>query len=268
MHPPPAATPSLFDGQARAYERRAALPPGVGAEIARAVTEVTALGRDDLLVEIGAGTGLVGRFFATGGPRYLGLDLSLDMLALFRAKRGAAGHPLAQADGNRTWPVAGGVAAAIFSSRALHLLSTPHVATQARRIARAGGAALVTGRLRYERGGIRERIAVRMRSLLREEGYRPRGGERMQRRLVAVLGREDREPIPRRRVACWSATATPRQAISEWRRKPGLGGLDPDAGAKRRVLDRLEEWARAETGDLDRVFETGVAYDIEGVWIR
>lgn len=270
MRRDPSVSPSLFDGQARSYDRRAGLPAGVGHAVARAVCELCRLGPDDLLLEAGAGTGLVGRWLAAEPVRYLGFDLSLDMLAAFCAHSApAAASPAGpgpwrvRADGNRPWPLRDGAARAIFSSRALHLLSTPHVAGQVARLGHPGGWTLLTGRLRFAPDGLRHAMAVEMRRLLRAEGERPRGGERRQKRLLAALA-DGAEPIPRREVARWTVSWTPRQGLADWRGKPGLGGIAPPQDVKGRVLEAVERWAVGAAGDLDREIETAVAYTLEG----
>lgn len=264
----PAEGRPLFDGQAERYERRAALPAGVGRAVARAVVTLSGAEPGDLAVEVGAGTGMVGRWLARPPIRYLGFDVAAGMLAVFRRRLEAAPGErlLACADGDRCWPVADGAARVIFSSRALHLLAVGHVAREVRRVARRDGATLITGRLRFAPDGVRDALAQAMRRRLRQHGCRPRGGTRMQARLIDTLCQRGAErAFERQRVARWSVSGTLRQAIDDWRGKPGLGGLRPPEPIKRAVLEAVESWARSRLGALDRPFETEVAYVLEGV---
>ena len=49
-----------FDEQPHLYDARAGLPAAAAAAAARAVVEVAGVGGDDLVVEVGAGTGEIG----------------------------------------------------------------------------------------------------------------------------------------------------------------------------------------------------------------
>src|SRR5947209_5451722 len=67
--------PERFDAQARSFDARAGLPADAARAVARAVLDLAALGPDDLLVELGAGTGQIGRELAES-VRYVGVDRS------------------------------------------------------------------------------------------------------------------------------------------------------------------------------------------------
>lgn len=257
----------LFDGQAEAYERRAALPGDVGRAVARSVLSLSGAGAGDLVLEVGAGTGLIGRHLVEGAPAYIGFDIAADMLAVFAGRLGGdrSRGLLTLADGDRQWPIAAGAARAIFSSRALHLLPLDHVVRQVARVGCPAGTTLVIGRLRFAADGIRDRMARAMRTGLRRRGQRPRGGQRLQRRLIETLCQDGWRPIERQQVAAWSVLGTPRRALEDWRGKPGLGGIRPPKAIKQAVLAEVEAWAHQACGDLDRPFETEVAYTLEGV---
>ena len=83
----------------------------------------------DLLLEIGAGTGEIGFEIARLHGRYVGLDLSLPMLRVFRGHQVGLSAPLALivGDADRTWPITDQSVQAIFGSRSLHLLSLDRV---------------------------------------------------------------------------------------------------------------------------------------------
>src|SRR6267143_6066469 len=142
------ASPELFDGQAGFFEKRAGLPEDCCRDIANAVVEIGETGPADLLVEVGAGTGQLGRWF---GPtlRYIGLDLSAGMLNEFSRYRDndPASRLLIQADANASWPLADGVVRVLFSSRTMHLLDQEHVAREFLRVSSSAGATLILGRV-------------------------------------------------------------------------------------------------------------------------
>src|SRR3982751_6441596 len=142
--PPVHSRPELFDTQAAGFDERVGLPVDVCREIARKVIEHGEVAPDDLLLEIGAGTGQIGVWLGALA-RYVGLDLSAGMLLEFarRLTGSEATGALIQADANLAWPVADGMTRAIFGSRVLHLLNPQRVADQAMRVASPRGATLI-----------------------------------------------------------------------------------------------------------------------------
>lgn len=249
-----------FDAQAAEFDRRAGLAEETARAVAAAVVEVSGAGRGELLVEIGAGTGLVGRWLLEQPVRYLGLDVSRPMLEVFR-RRLPAGAPLAQADAARPWPLPDGAARAVFGSRALHLLPEEHVVGELLRVGGAG-AACVVGWVERPPESVKGRLAREMRRRLRERGYAPRsaGGRRF---LEALRARGARE-LPRTVAAAWPAFHSPRRALADWRSKDGLGGIVLPPGVQEEVLRELEEWAVAELGGLDAEHEVEESYVLEG----
>src|SRR5260221_9632928 len=101
-----------FDEQAGAYEERAGLPDAICREVAALVLE----GSSGLVLDVGAGTGAIGRELAHK-TRYVALDISRPMLSQLSAAR-------VQADADGRWPLAGGSADVILFSRSAHLLKS------------------------------------------------------------------------------------------------------------------------------------------------
>src|SRR5437763_14663503 len=87
-----AGEPERFDAQAPGFDRRAGLPADAARAVARAVLEIAAPGPDDLLVELGAGTGEIGQHLIES-VRYLGIERSRAMLELLRGKLAGAHDP-------------------------------------------------------------------------------------------------------------------------------------------------------------------------------
>src|SRR5687768_4235574 len=101
---------ALFDGQADTYDQRVGLSEQDCQAIVRTVLTLAHIQPHDLLLEIGAGTGMIGTWFARQPLRYVGLDLSGGMLAAFqqRLSRHSRTRLLLRADGNAPWPLADG----------------------------------------------------------------------------------------------------------------------------------------------------------------
>ena len=257
------ASPELFDGQAVFFDRRTGLPDECCRAVAERIVETCgARARGGgLVVEVGCGTGQIGQWIV-GPARYVGFDLSLNMLSEFRRRLGAGQGraTLLQADANAAWPFADGAAVVIFSSRAVHLLEPGHVAAEIFRLASPAGATAVLGRVERTPGSVKERMAREMNERLRRRGLQGRRGERRNRRLFEScerLGAEMSEPVP---VATWKVSASPRQSLDSWRSLTGLGGLPVSAETRAEVLDELEVWAAEAFGGLERVSEFEETY--------
>jgi methyltransferase family protein len=260
------ASPEFFDGQAGVFEKRTGLAEDVCRDIAKTVRELGETAPGDLLVEIGAGTGQIGRWF--GAPlRYVGLDLSAGMLTEFSHYRDSdfASRLLIQADANASWPVAGGAARLIFSSRTMHLLDQEHVAREFLRVASSAGATLILGRVEREPESIRSRMAQEMNERLRVHGFTGRRGQRQNRKLFELCCSSGAVALDPLQVASWSTIASPRQSLDSWRSKQGLGGLPVPDKIRAEVLRKLEDWAEEAFGGLDREFESEETYVLKSL---
>src|SRR5215510_3544355 len=83
---------STFDATATRFEQYRALPVGVP----QAIRQSTGAPPSARVLDLGAGSGRIGRAFVEAGDSYVGADFSLPMLREFRARRTAG---LLQADG-------------------------------------------------------------------------------------------------------------------------------------------------------------------------
>lgn len=259
MSLPAPGSPTPFDGQAADFDRRVGLPPADCRAIAAAVARFGADGPGERIVEIGAGTGMIGRWFLDHSVRYVGLDLSRGMLEEFRRK--VASSPLVQADASQAWPLPDGSARVVFSSRAIHLLPLAHVVRETRRV--APGGALVLGRVERPPDSVKARLAREMRRRLRGLGFSPRDAG--SRRLLQALLDEGARGLGRAEVVRWPSRQTPRTALGQWRGKEGLGGIVLPPGVQEEVLRGLEAWAEETFGGLDVLQETEEAYVLESV---
>lgn len=253
--------PEFFDHQAASFERRAGLPESYCSEIARAVIEIGEAGAGDLVVELGPGTGQIGRWF-DAGVRYVGLDLSIEMLREFRARLGDGhvGKALVRADAQGSWPIADASARVVFGSRAVHLLDQEHVARELFRVAARDGAMLIVGRVRREPQSIRARMSREMNERLRERGFEGRGGERQNRKLFEACSRRGAKILEPVTVARWTVSASPQVSLDSWRSLVSLGGINVPSEVRDEILKELEGWACKEFGALDREFESEETY--------
>ena len=261
--PGPAApgSPTPFDDQASEFDRRVGLPESDCQAIAAAVAGLAEVQPGDRVLEIGAGTGMIGRWFLDQPVRYVGMDLSRGMLEVFRHR--AAGAGLVQADGARTWPLPDGSVRAVFSSRAIHLLPLELAVGEVFRVAAADGAACVLGWVERRPESLKNRMSKEMQRRLRERGFAVRSAG--SRRFLAAFRDRGAEELPKTVVARWPARNMPYQSIESWRSKRGLGGIVLPPGVQAEVLDELEAWAVETFGGLDATEDTEEAYVLEGV---
>ncbi len=281
MSPPADPDRISYDDQADIFEDRAGLPAGIARQIADAVCDYAGLGPGDLIVEIGAGTGEIGQWLARPPYRYLGFDSSQPMLDVFipRLRRdgdevvasGSGGAaPLAdvtvlRADADAPWPVADQSAAAIFGSRVLHLLRAEHVIKEAERIARAGSAVLICGRVERSSDSPRAKARHKLRELLAERGLQPRPTRRRPTQLFAHAEAVGAEILAPRVAASWPETDQVTRVIEAWRGKTSLGGINPPADVAQAVLAALTAWAAKTYGQPAAAVTTESQYVLDGI---
>ena len=250
-----------FDRQAVDFDRRAGLPPGVAPRIAAAVAELAPAG-SGVVLDLGAGTGQIGEHLAamwtagaSGGSarrRYLGIDVSLPMLAVFRRKLDTGSRAtLARADGGASWPIASGAVGLVFSSRAAHLLPPAVLVEEILRAASPEGAVAVFGSVRSEPESLRAVVRRQMRRLLAEHGYEGRRAGASQQKLAEALAERGGEVLPLRTASSWDVVHRASDALAAWRAKEGLGGRAVPPEVQDSVLQRLEEWVLEHYGSVD-----------------
>jgi SAM-dependent methyltransferase len=238
-----------FDEQAPSYEERAGLPDDIAREVASLVLD----GASGLVLDVGAGTGTLGRELAPRA-RYLGLDMSRPMLRQFVA-------PRLQADADARWPIADGAAGVVLFSRSAHLLKSQAVMGEVLRVAGQGARVLV-GRVRRPRESAPEEIKRTMQAMLRERELPNKNGERAARDFLDALPGTRLED---RFSAEWTEEEAPIDSFESWRAKPGLGGRVVPDGVKAQILDELQLWAEEQFGDLRAKSAVPRRYFLEGV---
>jgi SAM-dependent methyltransferase len=249
-----------FDGQAADFDLRAGLPAGVARQVAAALVELAPEG-SGVILDLGAGTGQIGEHLARLRCRYVGLDVSGPMLAVFRRKLAARGA-LVRADAAVPWPIAGGRVKLVFFSRAAHLLPPSVLVEEALRVASPEGALAVFGGVRSDPESLRAVLRREMRRLLAEHGFEARRAGDSRERLAGALAESGGEVQPVVTAASWTAVHRASDALAAWRAKAGLGGRAVTPEIQDRVLARLEDWIRERYGSLDVARETTERYDL------
>jgi ubiquinone/menaquinone biosynthesis C-methylase UbiE len=259
----PPGSPTPFDGQAPEFDRRVGLPEADCRAIAAAVLGMAEVRPGEALAEIGAGTGMIGRWLLESPARYVGVDLSRGMLEVFRHRSGVSGGRLVQGDAAGPWPFPDGSLRAVFSSRAIHLLPLAHVVDELFRAGAPAGAACILGWVERRPESVKTRMSKEMQRRLRERGFAAKSAG--SRRLLEACRQRGARELPRVTVVRWPVAHTPRQSLEQWGGKVGLGGLVLPPGVQEEVLRELAEWAAGVFGDLDAEHPSEEAYVLDGV---
>jgi ubiquinone/menaquinone biosynthesis C-methylase UbiE len=259
-----ARSASTFDEQATRYDARVGLPESAAAAVAAEIMAWAGLQAEDLVLELGAGTGEIGMHLVQLPVRYLGVDNSAEMLRLFRDKLGEQPASLLLADASQVWPLDDHAASVVFASRVIHLLDAKHVASETLRVCRPGGW-LMLGRVLRDGDGVKERLRRRRLELLQQAGVGPLRGREGARRVIEHCLSAGAESMERRVVAEWSGAISPAEVIAGWTSLSRMGSVAVDPVSRQEILAELQDWARAELGDLDQPETYRERYAIECV---
>jgi SAM-dependent methyltransferase len=244
------------------FDRRAGLPAGIGRQIAAVLEELVPSG-GGVILDLCAGTGQIGEHLVRGRCRYLAIDVSAPMLAVFRRKLGAGdGGALVRADAGARWPIASGRTHLVFVSRAAHLLPPGVLVEETLRVASPRGALFVLGGVRSERDSLRAVLRRQMWRLLAERGVEGRNARRSQHRIADALVERGGEILAPRTAASWAVVDRAGDALAAWRAKSGLGGRAVAPEVQDDVLRRLEDWIRERYGSLDVARDATERYEL------
>lgn len=257
---------SRFDAQAEAFEEFAGFDAPIGRQIAEGVIKLAELVPGARLLEIGAGTGLIGRHFVELGVDYCGLDLSRPMLEVFRRSESAGSKhrsELIQADSDRPWPLADHSMAVLFGARVVHLLDPEHTVQEAVRVARPG-APLLIGRVQRDPNSLKSRLRQQKRLLWTRAEPATLDGAEATRRLLERFVSLGASAIEQTIVASWQGTVTAESILSTWETKASRGASRwGNVGGP--GLSALRNWAQAEVGPLDQPHGFTESFVILGV---
>jgi ubiquinone/menaquinone biosynthesis C-methylase UbiE len=246
---------SVYDALAPRFERDRALPGGVAEAIRAAVLDAATVARPRVL-DLGAGTGRIGRPFVAAGDDYVGADLSFGMLRAFIARCDRAPR-LVQADGHQLPFGAAAFDAVVLVQVFGGMSDWRQFADEVRRVLRANGV-IVIGRTAAPEHGLDARMKQQLESFLGARGIEPRGNARAD--VEKLLG-ANATVVERRVAGRWTAQRTPRQFIARHRNGARFAAL-PE-GAKDDAMERLAAWAEASFGSLDAASSEPHAFELQ-----
>lgn len=247
---------STFDLHAARFERYRALPSGVAQAIRRAVWESTEAASSARVLDLGAGSGRIGRAFIEAGDAYVGADFSLPMLREFRAASSAA--CLLQADGGRL----------PFQDCSFELVLLMQVLSGAHnwrnllcetvRVIVPGGS-VVVGHTVTPPAGVDAQMKSQLAVILEEMGAASHQSKKSRDQSLEWLQTGSSRRL-RVTAASWMALRTAREFLERHRSGAQFSRLP--AAVQAEALKRLSAWAIKTCGSLDEVFPEQHSFEL------
>lgn len=249
-----------FDINAAEFDQHRVLPEGVPEAIRREVWAALKTQAGARVLDLGAGTGRIGRAFVAARDPYFAVDFSLEMLQQFHSVTTEGPAPvLVQADGSQL-PFASHTFAVVMLMQVLSSADDSRgLLNEVLRVLRLGGL-IVTGHTVMPDDGVDHRMKQRLNELLRERGVEPPQGSLRRHEALDWL-----EGLAIRRTgrvaASWNTSRAPRQFLARHRTGARFSRLP--AEIRDEAMDRLGEWATAAFGSLDAVFPEQHSFELE-----
>ena len=248
---------SNFDSTASNFEHYRSLPAEVPKAIRAAIWQVLRRSTTARVLDIGAGTGRIGKAFAAAGDFYVGVDASLAMLREFPAT--STGCFLAQADG-RQLPFRDGTFDVVLLMQVLSGIGDwQEILSETRRVLLPGGSVAVGHTLSPE-SGIDAQLKGRLTAILEEmevAWYRPKESRRQALAwLESSAVRHVRGP-----AASWNVITTPQEFLA--RHLTGARFAALPVSAQEQALKQLAAWAETIFGSLDTQFQEKRSFELD-----
>lgn len=240
---------SEFDATASTFERHRSLPKEAAEAIRAEILAAVRLSKPAQVLEVGAGTGRIGKVFIAAGDSYVGVDASLAMLRKFSVAFPSAS--LLQADG-RQLPFGNGAFDVVLF---MHVLSSiadwQGVLIEARRVLRPGGA-IAVGHTISPETGIDAQLKRRLKAILSEMQIDWHKPEKSRQDALVWLESSSEHHV-RSQAVSWNVETTPRNFLQRHRTGARFAALPADV--QEQALRKLHTWADANFGSVDTVFQ-------------
>lgn len=248
---------SAFDAIAATFERHRALPEGAPEAIRAAIWSAAGLTGPARVLDIGAGTGRIGRAFVNAGDSYTGLDSSSAMLREFRIH--APNCTLVQADAT-SLPFDRNSFDVVLLMQVLSGAEDGRgVVAEARRVVRRGGCVAV-GHTAGPELGVDSRLKGRLKVILDEMGVEFPKQEKARKEALAWL--ESQAVLHRHCIAAsWTAQVTADGFLQRHRTGARFAKLPRDV--QDGALAALREWAADRFGALDKSYSETRNFEVD-----
>jgi ubiquinone/menaquinone biosynthesis C-methylase UbiE len=247
---------SSFDRNADKFERYRALPGGVPQAIRNAVWQATGAKPGARVLDLGAGSGRIGRAFVEAGDSYVGVDFSLLMLREFLSSNSAAS--LLQADGGQL-PFPDGSFELVLL---MQVLSGSHnwrnLLPETVRVTSPGGF-VVVGNTATPPAGVDAQMKKQLALILEEMGAASHKSKKAREESLDWLqqGSSQRTQVT---AASWTALRTPREFLD--RHRSGAQFSKLPVAVQEEALKKLSAWAEGVFGSLDNPFSETHGFEL------
>ena len=240
-----------FDRVSDVYDETRGYPPGVAEAICRWTEAELGLKPDRYrLLELGVGTGRIALPFILAGYDYTGVDISANMLGLFRQKLSGAPRSATLLHADITsLPLPNQSFDAVLAVHILHLVDPTQALAEVLRVTRPGGA-LVWGWDNSDSKSERAAIRKHYRSYLKQRGLQDESWDKNDegRAWLAVRG----IPTPEMQVAArWTMRYTARQVMDSVVLRQWSSTFDTPDDLHAEAAADLRAWAATAIGNLD-----------------
>jgi SAM-dependent methyltransferase len=209
------------------------------------------------VLDIGAGTGRIGKVFIAAGDSYVGVDTSLAMLREFPATAGNC--MLVQADGKEL-PFEDSSFDVVLLFQVLSSLDDWRgVLKEVRRVLRPGGCVAI-GHTAGPESGIDARLKHELTAILSEMQVEPHKPGQSRRKALAWLESSSVRHV-HSSVTSWSVTTIPREFLL--RHSTGARFAALPAPVREQALQKLRAWAETEFGSLDAQFQENRSIELD-----
>jgi len=242
------AMPSAFDTTASSFERHRSLPSGAPEAIRSAIWAAATLPARARVLDIGAGTGRIGKAFIAAGDFYVGVDTSLAMLREFRVAPESG--LLAQADG-RQLPFCNGAFDLVVLMQVLSGVGDwQSVLNEARRVLRPDGNVAV-GHTVSPESGIDAQLKRQLAAILQEMQVVWHRPQESRRQALAWLESSAKRYV-HSLAASWNVNTTAGEFLR--RRSTGARFAALPINVQEQALEKLRAWAETTFGSVDAGF--------------
>lgn len=252
---------SVYDATAASFERYRGLPPSVVGSIRSAIRNTAHLPDQARVLDLGAGTGRIGKAFLAAGDFYVGVDSSLGMLQEFATKsefRESKTSLLAQAEGHQL-PFNNASFDLVLLMQVLNSANWRPMLDECRRVLRAGGIVAV-GHTKSPESGVDAQLKRELTAILedmRVAWHQPREWRRQ-----ALAWLEDvSERHWHREAARWKVSTSAEEFLS--RHQTGAKFAALPLAVQQESLAKLRAWAETNFGSVNADFEEHHSFDLD-----
>ncbi len=251
---------SVYDATASSFERYRSLPSSVVESIRSAIKTTARLPDQARVLDLGAGTGRIGKAFLAAGDFYVGVDSSLGMLQEFSAKpefRESKTSLLAQAEG-RQLPFQNAIFDLVLLMQVLNAANWRPMLDECRRVLRPGGI-IAVGHTRSPESGIDAQLKRQLVAIL-EAMQVPWHQPRESRRQALAWLESASVRHWYRDAASWKVTTSAEEFLSRHRTGARFAALP--LSVQQEALARLRAWAETNFGSVNASFDEQHSFEL------